>query len=44
MIIVEQIVIKKNKNIIYDLHNNIVLNEFVHSNKYKNRTIFTIYK
>ena len=30
---------KKNKNIIYDLYNNIV-----HSNKYKNSTIFTIYK
>ena len=26
---------KKNKNIIYDLYNNIVLNKFVHSNKYK---------
>ena len=35
---------KKNKNIIYDLYNNIVLNKFVHSNKYKNDTIFTIYK
>ena len=35
---------KKNKNIIYDLYNNIVLNKFVHSNKYKNCTIFTIYK
>ena len=35
---------KKNKNIIYDLYNNIVLNKFVHSNKYKNGTIFTIYK
>ena len=34
---------KKNKNIIYDLHNNIV-NKFVHTNKYKNSTIFTIYK
>ena len=32
---------KKNKNIIYDLYNNIVLNKFVHSNKYKNSTIFT---
>ena len=31
-------------NIIYDLHNNIVLNKFVHNNKYKNSTIFTIYK
>ena len=37
-------VIKKNKNIIYDLYNNIVLNKFIHSNKYKNSTIFTIYK
>ena len=35
---------KKNKNKIYDLYNNIVLNKFVHSNKYKNSTIFTIYK
>ena len=35
---------KKNKNKIYDLHNNIVLNKFVHSNKYKNSTVFTIYK
>ena len=35
---------KKNKNIIYDLYNNIVLNKFVHSNKYKNSIIFTIYK
>ena len=34
---------KKNKNKIYDLYNN-VLNKFVHSNKYKNSTIFTIYK
>ena len=33
---------KKNKNIIYDLYNNIALNKFVHSNK--NSTIFTIYK
>ena len=33
---------KKNKNMIYDLYNNIVLNKFVHSNKYKNSTIFTI--
>ena len=29
---------KKNKNKIHDLYNNIV-----HSNKYKNNTIFTIY-
>ena len=35
---------KKNKNIIYDLYNNIVLKKSVHSNKYKNGTIFTIYK
>ena len=35
---------QKNKNIIYDLYNNIVLNKFVHSNKYKNSAIFTIYK
>ena len=35
---------KKNKNKIYDLYNNIVLNTFAHSNKYKNSTIFTIYK
>ena len=35
---------KKNKNKIYDLYNNIVLNKFVHRNKYKNSTIFTIYK
>ena len=35
---------KKNKNIIYDLYNNIALNKFVHSDKYKNSTIFTIYK
>ena len=33
---------KKNK--IYDLYNNIVLNKFVHNNKYKNSTLFTIYK
>ena len=35
---------KKNKNKINDLYNNIVLNKFVHSNKYKNSTIITIYK
>ena len=35
---------KKNKNKIYELYNNIVLNKFVHSNKYKNSAIFTIYK
>ena len=33
---------KKSK--IYDLYNNIVHNKFFHSNKYKNSTIFTIYK
>ena len=27
-----------------DLYNNIVLNKFVHGNKYKNTTLFTIYK
>ena len=35
---------KKNKKKIYDLYNNIVLNKFVLSNKYKNSTIYTIYK
>ena len=35
---------KKNKNEIYDLYNNTVLNKFVHSNKYKNSTTFIIYK
>ena len=35
---------EKNKNKIYDLYNNIVLNKFVHNNKYKNSTLFTIYK
>ena len=35
---------KNNKNEIYDLYNSIVLNKFVHSNKYKNSTVFTIYK
>ena len=44
MIIVAYILIKKNKNKIHDLYDNIVLNKFVHSNKYKNSTIFTIYK
>ena len=28
----------------YDFYNNIVLNKFIHSNEYKNSTIFTIYK
>ena len=27
---------KKNRNKLYDLYNNIVLNKFFHSNKYKN--------
>ena len=35
---------KRNKNKPYDLCNNIILNKFVHGNKYKNSTIFTIYK
>ena len=35
---------KKYRNKLYDLYNNIVLNKFVHSNKYKNSTIFIIYK
>ena len=35
---------KKNKNKICDLFDNIALNKFVHSNKCKNSTIFTIYK
>ena len=44
MIIVVYIIIKKNENIIYDLYNNIVFNKFIHSDKFKNSTIFTIYK
>ena len=35
---------KKNKNEIYDLCNNIVLDKFVHSNKYKNNFLFGNYK
>ena len=35
---------KKNKNKLYDLYNNIVLNTFVHSNKYKNNFLFGNYK
>ena len=35
---------KKNKKKIYDLYNDIVYSKFVRSNKYKNSTIFTIYK
>ena len=31
---------KKNKNKLYDLYNNIVLNKFVHSNRYKNNFLF----
>ena len=33
-----------NKNKVYNLYNNIILNKFVHGNKYKNSAIFTIYK
>ena len=35
---------KKNKNKLYDLYNDIVLNKFVHSNKYKNNFLFGNYK
>ena len=35
---------KKNKNKLYDLYNNIVLNKFVHSNKYKKNFLFSNYK
>ena len=35
---------KKNKNKLYDLYNNIVLNKFVHSNKYINNSLFGNYK
>ena len=35
---------KRNRNKLYNLYNDIVLNKFVHSNKYKNSTVFTIYK
>ena len=35
---------EKKKNKIHDLYNNIVLNKSVHGNKYKNSTLFTIYK
>ena len=31
---------KKNKNKLYELYHNIVLNKFVHSNKYKNNFLF----
>ena len=35
---------KKIQNKPYDLYNNIVLNKFVHSNKYKNNFLFGDYK
>ena len=35
---------KKYRNKLYDLYNNIVLNKFVHSNKYKNNFLFGNYK
>ena len=35
---------KKYKNKLYDLYNNIVLNKFVHSNKYINNSLFGNYK
>ena len=35
---------KKNKNKIHNFYNNIILNKLVHGNKYKNSTLFTIYK
>ena len=35
---------KKNRNKLYDLYNNIALNKFVHSNKYKNNFLFGNYK
>ena len=31
---------EKNRNKLYDLYNNIVLNKFIHSNKYKNNFLF----
>ena len=34
---------KKNKSIIYDLYNNIVLNKFVHSNKYKLYILYLLF-
>ena len=34
---------KKYKNKIHDLYNNIILHKFVHGNKYKYSTLFTIY-
>ena len=33
---------KKNRNKLYDLYNNIVLNKFVHSNKYENNFLLVI--
>ena len=35
---------KKNRNKLYDLYNNIVLNKFAHSNKYKSNFLFGNYK
>ena len=35
---------KKNRNKLYDLYNNIVLNKFVHSNKYKSNFLVGNYK
>ena len=35
---------KKIKIKLHDLYNNILINKFVHGNKYKNSTLFTIYK
>ena len=35
---------KKNGNKLYDLYNNILLNKFVHSNKYENNFFFGNYK
>ena len=35
---------KKNRNKLYDLYNNIVLNKFVHSNRYKNNIVLNTYK
>ena len=35
---------KKNRNKLYDFYNNIVLNKFVHRNKYKNNFLFGNYK
>ena len=35
---------KKNKNKLCNLYNNIVLNKFVHSNEWKNNFLFNNYK